>query len=75
MQQRDDVSVEVSPLQAQGMLSGFLVSGRWPDNTVEWARFLLLAVRMASATPAISARKMVGRAPRRIRSIAVWFRP
>ena len=48
MQQRDDVSVEVSPLQAQGMLSGFLVSGRWPDNTVEWARFLLLAVRMAS---------------------------
>lgn len=48
MLQRDDVSVEVSPLQAQGTLSGFLVSGRWPDNTVEWARFLLLAVRMAS---------------------------
>lgn len=48
MQSEDDRSVEVSPFQAQGVLSGFLVSGRWPANTVEWARFLLLAVRVAS---------------------------
>lgn len=41
-------SVEVSPLQSRGSLYGFLVSGRWPDNTVEWAQFLVLAVRMAA---------------------------
>lgn len=40
--------VEVAPLQARGELSGFLVSGRWPASTVEWARFLLLAVRVAT---------------------------
>ena len=48
MHEHDDISVEVSPFQAQGVLSGFLVSGRWPASTVEWARFLLLAVRVAS---------------------------
>lgn len=41
-------SVEVSPLQSCGTLYGFLVSGRWPENTVEWAQFLVLAVRMAA---------------------------
>ena len=41
-------SVEVSPLQSHGSLYGFMVSGRWPDNTVEWAQFLVLAVRMAA---------------------------
>ncbi|HVK44278.1 MAG TPA: peptidase [Micropruina sp.] len=46
--EHDSVPVEVSPLQARGELSGFLVSGRWPASTTEWARFLLLAVRMAS---------------------------
>lgn len=44
----ESVPVEVSPLQARGELSGFLVSGRWPASTTEWARFLLLAVRVAS---------------------------
>ncbi|MET1004691.1 MAG: peptidase [Propionibacteriaceae bacterium] len=41
-------AVEVSPLQSHGSLYGFMVSGRWPDNTVEWAQFLVLAVRMAA---------------------------
>ncbi len=48
MRPSDDHSVEVSPFHADGLLSGFLVSGRWPASTVEWARFLLLAVRVAS---------------------------
>ena len=48
MREPDDLSVEVSPFHAEGLLSGFLVSGRWPASTVEWARFLLLAVRVAS---------------------------
>jgi len=41
-------SVEVSPLQAQGTLEGFLISGRWPRDTVEWSKFLVLAVRVAA---------------------------
>ena len=41
-------SVEVSPFHADGLLSGFLLSRRWPASTIEWARFLLLAVRVAS---------------------------
>ncbi|MVA76882.1 peptidase [Auraticoccus sp. F435] len=41
-------SVEVSPLQSDGVLSGFLLSGRWPDDLVEWSRVLALAVRVAA---------------------------
>jgi hypothetical protein len=40
--------VEVSALQSGGMLSGFLLSGRWPESTLEWVRVLLLAVRIAA---------------------------
>lgn len=29
-------------------LSGFVVSGRWPASTREWAQFLALAVRLAA---------------------------
>jgi hypothetical protein len=41
-------SVEVAPLQSQGSLYGFMIIGRWPEDTVEWAKFLVLAVRMAA---------------------------
>ena len=41
-------SIEVAPLQSGGSLYGFLLSGRWPQDTVEWARFLVLAVQMAA---------------------------
>lgn len=41
-------SIEVAPLQSRGRLYGFLLSGRWPNDTVEWAKFLVLAVRMAA---------------------------
>ena len=40
--------VEVAPLQSRGALHGFMVLGRWPANTVEWAKFLVLAVQMAA---------------------------
>src|SRR5690625_1178978 len=40
--------VEVSPMQSRGSLSGFLLSGRWPESTLEWVRVLLLAVRVAA---------------------------
>ena len=41
-------SIEVAPLQADGSLYGFMLLGRWPNDTVEWARFLVLAVQMAA---------------------------
>ena len=41
-------AIEVAPLQSRGTLYGFLLSGRWPNDTVEWAKFLVLAVRMAA---------------------------
>lgn len=40
--------MEVSALQSDGTLSGFLLSGRWPETTLEWVRVLVLAVRMAA---------------------------
>lgn len=40
--------VEIAPLESRGTLCGFLLLGRWPENTVEWAKFLALAVRMAA---------------------------
>lgn len=42
-------SVEVSPFAGgDRQLSGFVVSGRWPLSTREWAQFLALAVRLAA---------------------------
>lgn len=40
--------VEIAPLESGGTLCGFLLLGRWPTNTVEWAKFLVLAVRIAA---------------------------
>lgn len=42
-------SVQVSPFhRGDHSLSGFVVSGRWPHSTHEWAQFLTLAVRLAA---------------------------
>jgi hypothetical protein len=41
-------SIEVAPLQSEGSLYGFMLIGRWPHDTVEWAKFLILAVQMAA---------------------------
>jgi hypothetical protein len=41
-------SVEVAPLQGGSGLAGFLLLGRWPRNPVEWAKFLVLSVRIAA---------------------------
>ncbi|MFE7723360.1 peptidase [Nocardia rhizosphaerihabitans] len=40
--------IGITPFQARGHLQGFVVSGRWPDTTKEWAQVLVLAVRVAS---------------------------
>lgn len=42
-------SVHVSPfMRPDYSLAGFVISGRWPDSTREWAQFLALAVRIAA---------------------------
>ena len=40
--------VGVSPFHAAGSLQGFVISGRWPDSTKEWAQLLALAVRVGA---------------------------
>lgn len=41
--------VEIAPFAGgERNLSGFVVSGRWPESTREWAQFLALAVRLAA---------------------------
>lgn len=43
-----DRNVEIAPYGGGGALRGFVVSGRWPSSTREWAQFLALAVRLAA---------------------------
>ncbi|MFQ6394905.1 peptidase [Nocardia sp. KC 131] len=40
--------IGITPFQARGSLRGFVISGRWPDTTKEWAQVLVLAVRVAT---------------------------
>lgn len=40
--------IGVSPFHSRGALKGFVISGRWPDSTKEWAQLLMVAVRVAS---------------------------
>ena len=51
-------TVEVSAFQSAGSLQGFVVSGRWPENTLEWVKFLVVAVRVA-AVPGLLPRTTV----------------
>ncbi|TSD93435.1 peptidase [Skermania sp. ID1734] len=40
--------IGISPFHAHGTLQGFVISGRWPNTTKEWAQLLVLAVRVAT---------------------------
>ncbi len=43
------VPIKASPFHRRDhSLAGFVLSGRWPDTTREWAQFLALAVRIAA---------------------------
>lgn len=44
----DRPKIEIQPLNEHGSLSGFVLAGRWPDDTEEWTMVLLMAVRMAA---------------------------
>ena len=53
-------AIEVAPYHAPGSLKGFVVSGRWPDSTKEWAQLLMVAVRVASLPGLLSTTTIFG---------------
>ncbi|MBF6437900.1 peptidase [Nocardia cyriacigeorgica] len=57
---RSDGQIGVTPFQARGSLRGFVISGRWPDTTKEWAQLLVLAVRVASLPGLLSTSTVFG---------------
>jgi hypothetical protein len=36
-------AIEIAPFHSRGSLKGFVISGRWPDSTKEWAQLLMVA--------------------------------
>lgn len=55
-----DRSIGVSPFHSRGTLKGFVISGRWPDSTKEWAQLLMVAVRVASLPGLLSTTTVFG---------------
>lgn len=53
-------AVEIAPFHSGGTLKGFVVSGRWPDSTKEWAQLLIVAVRVASLPGLLSTTTVFG---------------
>ncbi|ONM49125.1 peptidase [Nocardia donostiensis] len=45
---RSSSPIGVTPFHSGGSLRGFIMSGRWPETTKEWAQVLVLAVRVAT---------------------------
>lgn len=60
MESSSDRAVEVAPFHARGALKGFVVSGRWPNSTKEWAQLLMVAVRVASVPGLLSTTTIFG---------------
>src|SRR5579885_1272159 len=55
-----DGPIGVSPFHSRGALKGFVISGRWPDSTKEWAQLLMVAVRIASLPGLLSTTTVFG---------------
>ena len=53
-------AIEVAPFHSRGALKGFVISGRWPDSTKEWAQLLMVAVRVASLPGLLSTTTVFG---------------
>ena len=48
-------SIQASPFHRRDRsLAGFVLSGRWPGSTSEWAQFLAVAVRLAAVPGMVS---------------------
>ncbi|WP_313674829.1 peptidase [Mycolicibacterium sp.] len=52
--------IEIAPFHSRGSLKGFVVSGRWPNSTKEWAQLLIMAVRVASLPGLLSTTTIFG---------------
>ena len=66
-------SIGLAPFHSRGALKGFVVSGRWPDSTKEWAQLLMAAVRVASLPGLLSTTTIFGR-PSQGRSVWYWLK-
>lgn len=60
MENGSDRPIGVSPFHSRGALKGFVISGRWPDSTKEWAQLLMVAVRIASLPGLLSTTTVFG---------------
>ncbi len=60
MESGSDRTIGVSPFHSRGALKGFVISGRWPDSTKEWAQVLIVAVRVASLPGLLSTTTVFG---------------
>ena len=60
MESVSDRPIGVSPFHSRGALKGFVISGRWPDSTKEWAQLLMVAVRVASMPGLLSTTTVFG---------------
>ncbi len=41
------IPIGLTPFQHEGKLNGILISGRWPESTLEWTQTLVGSVRIA----------------------------
>ncbi|PQM49659.1 hypothetical protein C1Y40_00111 [Mycobacterium talmoniae] len=53
-------AIEIAPFHSHGALKGFVIFGRWPDSTKEWAQLLIVAVRVASLPGLLSTTTVFG---------------
>src|ERR1700739_2420880 len=60
MESGSDRPIGGSPFESRGALKGFVISGRWPDSTKEWAQLLMVAVRVASLPGLLSTTTVFG---------------
>lgn len=52
--------IGLAPFHSRGDPKGFVVSGRWPESTKEWAQLLIVAVRVASLPGLLSTTTIFG---------------
>ena len=60
MESNSGCAVEIAPFHSGGTLTGFVVLGRWPNSTKEWAQLLMVAVRVASLPGLLSTTTIFG---------------
>ena len=47
MSRSGSIPIGLTPFHRHGELRGILISGRWPDTTLEWTQTLVASVRIA----------------------------